>query len=188
MVFYFMMCHSEVFLAPLTAGSGLPEVKGYLNGNQMPGLFVLKKAPIRVVGIVLVIGAGMPLGREGPMVCIGGSCGLLILTRIVKPYFRKWIAMNVGKDRHISQVDCDELSVVQNEESYKMLEFISFPSFSRLDQINLPLDSGSYRLSFDRDQPALSFSRQKTLFFRARGSASFPRLVLFSYSEEAKKT
>ena len=80
-----------VFLAPLCAGSGLPEIKGYLNGNPMPGLFVLQRAWIRIIGIVLVIAAGLPLGREGPMVCIGGSCGLLILKSIIKPHFRKWI-------------------------------------------------------------------------------------------------
>ena len=48
----------------------------------MPGLFVLHRAWIRIIGIILVIAAGLPVGREGPMVCIGGSCGLIILTKV----------------------------------------------------------------------------------------------------------
>ncbi|CAD7966087.1 unnamed protein product [Amoebophrya sp. A120] len=101
-----------VFLAPLCAGSGLPEIKGYLNGNPMPGLFVLQRAWIRIFGIILVIAAGLPLGREGPMVCIGGSCGLLILTKILKPYFKNWIRL--AQD--------DELTIVMEEDNYHLIK------------------------------------------------------------------
>lgn len=67
-----------VVWAPESAGSGIPQVKAYLNGNQVPGILRMKTLIAKVVGISLCVTSGMPAGREGPMVHTGAilSAGL----------------------------------------------------------------------------------------------------------------
>jgi H+/Cl- antiporter ClcA len=49
---------------PMARGSGIPELKGYLNGNRQQGLFQWRTFAGRAIGICLVITATMPFGRE----------------------------------------------------------------------------------------------------------------------------
>ncbi|GMH49429.1 hypothetical protein TrLO_g4690 [Triparma laevis f. longispina] len=60
-----------VLWAPESAGSGIPQVKAYLNGNQVPGILRFKTLVAKVLGITLCVTSGMPAGREGPMVHTG---------------------------------------------------------------------------------------------------------------------
>ncbi|CAI5466319.1 unnamed protein product [Closterium sp. Yama58-4] len=62
-----------VNVAPLANGSGVPEIKGFLNGNSIPGFFELRTTVVKFLGLVLVVAAGMPVGREGPMAHIGAG-------------------------------------------------------------------------------------------------------------------
>ena len=61
------------FLAPRAAGSGLPEIKGFLNGSKIKGLWQLRVFVVKFFAIALAIGAGLPVGREGPAVFLGAS-------------------------------------------------------------------------------------------------------------------
>src|SRR5262245_37052941 len=65
--------------SPHAAGSGIPHVEAVLSGKLRPAPFVL--IPVKFVGGVLAMGAGLALGREGPSVQIGSSiahlCGKL---------------------------------------------------------------------------------------------------------------
>jgi chloride channel 7 len=65
--------------APMSRGSGIPELKGYLNGNRQRGLFHWRTFAGRSVGICLVITATMPFGREGPSVHIGACAASAVL-------------------------------------------------------------------------------------------------------------
>ena len=60
-----------VYLSPVSAGSSLPEIKGYLNGAYVPSLFGIVTTAVKAIGVVVVIGCGYPVGREGPMVQMG---------------------------------------------------------------------------------------------------------------------
>lgn len=64
---------------PMARGSGIPELKGYLNGNRQQGLFHWRTFAGRAVGICLVIVATMPFGREGPSVHIGACVASMAL-------------------------------------------------------------------------------------------------------------
>mmetsp|Transcript_1749 Transcript_1749/g.4938 ORF Transcript_1749/g.4938 Transcript_1749/m.4938 type:complete len:271 (+) Transcript_1749:112-924(+) len=59
------------YVAPKAQGSGLPEVKGFLNGSRIPGLWRFRTFLIKFFAIALVIGAGLPVGREGAAVYLG---------------------------------------------------------------------------------------------------------------------
>lgn len=60
------------FRAPMAAASGIPEMKGFLNGCDIRGIFDFRTFWVKVVGISLCIAAGAPIGREGPMIHLGG--------------------------------------------------------------------------------------------------------------------
>jgi H+/Cl- antiporter ClcA len=60
-----------VLSEPLAAGSGIPEVKCYLNGLNVPGLIKMKTMWLKAIGIIFSCAAGLPIGKEGPMVHVG---------------------------------------------------------------------------------------------------------------------
>eukprot|EP01031_Cornospumella_fuschlensis_P024382 gene24382-29477_t len=54
-----------VFMEPMAAGSGIPEVKVYLNGLHIPHLLSLKTLVCKALGLVFAVSASLPLGKEG---------------------------------------------------------------------------------------------------------------------------
>lgn len=60
---------------PVAAGSGIPEVKGYLNGANYMRFLSLKTAVVKVLGIVNSVSAGFVIGKEGPLIHIGSAIG-----------------------------------------------------------------------------------------------------------------
>ena len=65
-------------LAPLSAGSGIAELKAALGGTKIPNLFSAWTLIVKSAGLVLSVGSGLSIGKEGPMVhicsCIGALC------------------------------------------------------------------------------------------------------------------
>jgi chloride channel 7 len=57
--------------APASAGSGIPMVKAYLNGNHIKGVIRYQTLLAKFFGVLACCLAGMPAGREGPMVHLG---------------------------------------------------------------------------------------------------------------------
>ena len=64
--------------APAAAGSGMAEVKAVLARIPMP--LNLRIAVVKIISATLVLGAGMPLGREGPTVQIGAALANRLMT------------------------------------------------------------------------------------------------------------
>ncbi|HEY9784247.1 MAG TPA: chloride channel protein, partial [Candidatus Obscuribacterales bacterium] len=63
-------------VAPDITGSGIPQVKATLRGTKAIGL-QLKDLLSKLVGGILALGCGMPLGREGPTVQMGAAVAYL---------------------------------------------------------------------------------------------------------------
>lgn len=60
------------YVAPHAGGSGIPEIKSYLNGIASPQAFSFKTWLSRSIGLVLVTSAGLFAGTEGPFAHLGG--------------------------------------------------------------------------------------------------------------------
>eukprot|EP01135_Chromosphaera_perkinsii_P002770 Nk52_evm138s226 gene=Nk52_evmTU138s226 len=58
------------FVAPQAVGSGIPEVKTIMRGFELKGYMTISNLIAKVFGLVLAVGAGLPIGKEGPFVVI----------------------------------------------------------------------------------------------------------------------
>ena len=59
------------FVEPVAAGSGIPELKSYLNGTNYLKLLRLKTLVCKLVGVTFSVSGGLIIGKEGPMVHSG---------------------------------------------------------------------------------------------------------------------
>jgi chloride channel 7 len=60
-----------LFVSPEATGSGIAEVKCALNGLILPGVATLRTLLAKVIGMVLSVASGLPIGKEGPMIHTG---------------------------------------------------------------------------------------------------------------------
>lgn len=84
-------------IEPVAAGSGIPEIKCYLNGVKVPHVVRLKTLVCKAVGVLFSVAGGLFVGKEGPMIHSGAIIGAgvpqfqSITCRKIKlnfPYFR----------------------------------------------------------------------------------------------------
>ncbi|KAM8825447.1 H(+)/Cl(-) exchange transporter 7 isoform 1-T1 [Synchiropus picturatus] len=59
------------FFEPIAAGSGIPQIKCYLNGVKIPRVVRLKTLLIKVAGVICSVVGGLAVGKEGPMIHSG---------------------------------------------------------------------------------------------------------------------
>ncbi|XP_077980115.1 H(+)/Cl(-) exchange transporter 7-like [Glandiceps talaboti] len=59
------------YIAPVAAGSGIPQIKCYLNGVKVPYVVRIKTLITKVVGVTLSVAGGLCIGKEGPMIHSG---------------------------------------------------------------------------------------------------------------------
>ncbi|MEC4814442.1 MAG: chloride channel protein [Scytonema sp. PMC 1069.18] len=83
-------------VAPEAYGSGIPQVKAVL--AKVPMALDLRVAVVKLLGGILAIGSGLPLGREGPTVQAGAAlANFLSRTFPTSPdYRRQMIAAGAG--------------------------------------------------------------------------------------------
>ena len=60
---------------PEAIGSGIPEVKAYLNGVRVKKFNNPSLLAVKIVGSILSVGSSMAIGMEGPLVMIGACVG-----------------------------------------------------------------------------------------------------------------
>ncbi|CAL9755154.1 unnamed protein product, partial [Musa acuminata subsp. burmannicoides] len=79
--------------APAAAGSGIPEIKGYLNGVDTPGILLFRTLIGKIFGSIGSVGGGLALGKEGPLVHTGACIASLLGQGGSKRYHlsSKWV-------------------------------------------------------------------------------------------------
>ena len=61
-----------MYISPLAAGSGIPQMKYIMAGLKLPGVLSFKTYVSKVLGIICYLSSGMNPGKEGPFVHISG--------------------------------------------------------------------------------------------------------------------
>nr|CAB3231581.1 chloride transport protein 6-like [Phallusia mammillata] len=64
-----------VYGEPLAAGSGIPEIKCYLNGVKVRNVTRFRTLVCKAVGVLFSVSGGLLVGKEGPMIHSGGVIG-----------------------------------------------------------------------------------------------------------------
>ncbi|XP_010529978.1 PREDICTED: chloride channel protein CLC-c [Tarenaya hassleriana] len=78
------------FLAPAAAGSGIPEVKAYLNGIDAHSILAPSTLFVKIFGSIFGVAAGFVVGKEGPMVHTGACIANLLGQGGSKKYHLTW--------------------------------------------------------------------------------------------------
>ena len=63
-----------------SAASGIPDIKAYLNGTNVPGSFTLTALGGKVIATYLCVSASMPIGAQGPLTHTGALIGYVFYT------------------------------------------------------------------------------------------------------------
>ena len=63
---------------PAAAGSGIPEIKAYLNGVNLNSVVRMPVLVAKVLGMCFSCASGLPLGKEGPMIHAGSIIGAAV--------------------------------------------------------------------------------------------------------------
>lgn len=78
MVLVFSSVYIVTRFAPAAAGSGIPEIKGYLNGIDTHGILLFRTLIGKIFGSIGSVGGGLALGKEGPLVHTGACIASLL--------------------------------------------------------------------------------------------------------------
>ena len=74
-IYGFLASSFVMTVAPYASGSGIPEVKTILSGYVIHGYLGKATLTVKSIGMMLAVGAGLSLGKEGPLVHVACCCG-----------------------------------------------------------------------------------------------------------------
>lgn len=78
------------FISPAATGSGIPEVKAYLNGVDAPGVFSFRTLVVKIIGSITAVSSSLFVGKAGPMVHMGACVASLLGQGGSKKYGLTW--------------------------------------------------------------------------------------------------
>lgn len=83
-LFFAAFASLAVMIEPMAGGSGIPEVKVFLNGIDLPRINDIKTGICKILGVIGSVSAGLPVGKEGPMVHSGAVVATAITSGKVR--------------------------------------------------------------------------------------------------------
>ncbi|CAL9174038.1 unnamed protein product [Musa hybrid cultivar] len=86
------------YVAPAAAGSGIPEVKAYLNGVDAYSILAPSTLFVKIFGSIGGVSAGFVLGKEGPMVHTGACIASLLGQGGSRKYRLTWTWLRYFKN------------------------------------------------------------------------------------------
>ncbi|KAJ0977234.1 hypothetical protein J5N97_012708 [Dioscorea zingiberensis] len=86
------------YIAPAAAGSGIPEVKAYLNGVDAPSILAPSTLFVKIFGSIGGVSAGFVLGKEGPMVHTGSCIAFFLGQGGSRKYHLTWTWLRYFKN------------------------------------------------------------------------------------------
>ncbi|KAF5727646.1 Chloride channel CLC-c -like protein [Tripterygium wilfordii] len=86
------------FIAPAAAGSGIPEVKAYLNGIDAHSILAPSTLFVKIFGSILGVSAGFVMGKEGPMVHTGACLASILGQGGSRKYHLTWKCLRYFKN------------------------------------------------------------------------------------------
>ena len=70
------------YIEPVAGGSGIPQVKCYLNGVKVPRVARIKTLICKAVGVTLSVLGGLAVGKEGPMIHSGAVTAVSLVIKM----------------------------------------------------------------------------------------------------------
>ncbi|KAK8948908.1 Chloride channel protein CLC-c [Platanthera zijinensis] len=86
------------YVAPAAAGSGIPEVKAYLNGIDAHSILAPSTLFVKIFGSIFGVSAGFVMGKEGPMVHTGACIANLLGQGGSRKYHLTWTWLRYFKN------------------------------------------------------------------------------------------
>lgn len=77
-LFFSLVAGCLCLIEPCAAGSGIPDIKAYLNGINLNKVVRIRVLFAKVVGMCFSCASGLPLGKEGPMIHAGSIIGAAV--------------------------------------------------------------------------------------------------------------
>ncbi|KAL8597704.1 Chloride transport protein 6 [Nucella lapillus] len=72
---FVIIASALVVYEPVAGGSGIPEIKCYLNGIKVPRVARLQSLMAKALGVLFSVAGGLFVGKEGPMIHSGAIIG-----------------------------------------------------------------------------------------------------------------
>jgi len=94
------------YFSPYAIGSGIPEVKTILSGFIIHGYLGIGSLIGKTISLPLAVGAGLSLGKEGPLVHVASCCG-----NAIARLFPKYAANEAKKREMLSAASAAGVSV-----------------------------------------------------------------------------
>ncbi|XP_077231549.1 chloride channel C isoform X2 [Tasmannia lanceolata] len=86
------------YIAPAAAGSGIPEVKAYLNGIDAHSMLAPSTLFVKIFGSICGVSGGFVVGKEGPMVHTGACIASLLGQGGSRKYHLTWTWLRYFKN------------------------------------------------------------------------------------------
>ncbi|MCO5554532.1 hypothetical protein L7F22_008061 [Adiantum nelumboides] len=106
------------YIAPAAAGSGIPDVKAYLNGVNIPDILAPKTLFVKIFGTIGSVAGGLSTGKQGPLVHIGACIAAFLNQAGVAAAFRAHVGGVLFAVEEVEKLSTMESIFYNNNSGY----------------------------------------------------------------------